>query len=540
MFILQNISYLHSDKELLFDGVSLAVEAGEKAAVIANNGAGKSVLLKIAAGKAAAHSGAVIASSTPYYVPQMLEQFDEWSVAQALGVEGKLGALSEILAGHASEADWAALDDDWGIEERCYEALSCWGLGDFPFSVKMKHLSGGQKAKVFLAGIKIHRPEIVLLDEPTNHLDFSGREMLYRFIEETPCAVLVVSHDRTLLNRLDKIYELGKHGMTAYGGNYDFYQSQKAIERQAFANTLEDRQKSLRKARETEREALERQQKQQSRGKKQQKKEGTPKSMMDKLKNDSEKSAARLKGVHADKISAIAQELSDLRKEIPDRDKIRFGFERSALHEGKILVKAVGVNFAYNEKEIWKHPLNFQIISGERIEIRGDNGAGKTTLLRLILGDLEPFCGSIFRAGNRSLYIDQEYSLLDPRRSVYEQAEAFNDSGLLEHELKIRLNRFLFPSDAWNRPCAVLSGGERMRLLLCCLTITVQSPDLIVLDEPTNNLDIQNMEILTAAVNDYRGTLVVVSHDRYFLEQIGRGRTILVTQEGIFSTSVTD
>jgi ATPase subunit of ABC transporter with duplicated ATPase domains len=196
------------------------------------------------------------------------------------------------------------------------------------------------------------------------------------------------------------------------------------------------------------------------------------------------------------------------------------------LHKGKILVTAKTINFAYDEKIIWKNPLSFQIVSGERIEIKGSNGSGKTTLLKLILGNVQPTCGTILRANNKTLYIDQEYSLLNTELSVYEQAQAFNDAALQEHEIKLRLNRFLFSNEFWDKPCAVLSGGERMRLLLCCLTITVQAPDIIILDEPTNNIDIQNMEILTAAINDYHGTLIVVSHDRYFLKQVNIERQI--------------
>jgi ATPase subunit of ABC transporter with duplicated ATPase domains len=345
-------------------------------------------------------------------------------------------------------------------------------------------------------------------------------------MEETSCTVVVVSHDRTLLNQLEKMYELNKHGIKVYGGNYDFYKAQKTLENTALINSLEDKQKSLRKAKETERETLERQQKQNARGNKQQKKEGTPKIMMNKMKNDAEKSTARLKGVHADKINNLTQELTDLRKEIPDCDKIKFGFDNSTLYKGKTLVKATAINFAYDKKPIWENPLSFQIASGERIAIKGSNGSGKTTLLKLILGNVELTCGTILRADNKTLYIDQEYSLLNPGLSVYEQAQAFNEAALQEHEIKIRLNRFLFSNEFWDKPCAVLSGGERMRLLLCCLTITVQAPDIIVLDEPTNNIDIQNMEILTAAINDYRGTLLVVSHDRYFLEQINIERQI--------------
>ena len=154
------------------------------------------------------------------------------------------------------------------------------------------------------------------------------------------------------------------------------------------------------------------------------------------------------------------------------------------------------------------------------------NGSGKTTLIKLILGNLESETGAIYRADNKALYIDQDYSLINNSLNIYEQAQESNTTALQEHEIKIRLNRFLFSRESWDKSCESLSGGERMRLMICCLTISNQSPDIIILDEPTNNLDIQNIEILTAAINEYQGTLIVVSHDESFLEQIKIERII--------------
>ena len=136
------------------------------------------------------------------------------------------------------------------------------------------------------------------------------------------------------------------------------------------------------------------------------------------------------------------------------------------------------------------------------------------------MGQLQPSMGSLNKADISAIYIDQDYSLIDNQLTVYEQAQQYNSGALQEHEIKIRLNRFLFGKADWDKPCSALSGGEKMRLILCSLTISNQSPDLIILDEPTNNLDIQNVEILTAAINEYQGTLLVISHDEYFLNQI--------------------
>lgn len=526
MLILQNISYTHPNKELLFSDINLTVNKHEKTALIGNNGKGKSTLLKIIAGELQSSGGQRNVDALPYYIPQIFGQYNQLTIAQTLKIDHKLNALKEILNGNAAEENYTLLDDDWTIEDRCNDALQHWQLTGLDLSQKMETLSGGQKTKVFLAGISIHQPELILLDEPSNHLDISGRQLLYDFIQSTKSTLIVVSHDRKLLNLLNSTCELSRHGIKTYGGNYDFYKEQKQMENNALSHNIQSKEKALRKAKEKERETIERQQKLDCRGKGKQAKSGVARIMMNTLKNNAENSTAKLKSVHTEKIGGISQELQELRSSLSDMDKMKFGFDNSALHKGKILFTATAINFTYNTRQLWKNNLDFQIISGERIALKGINGSGKTTLIKLILGAMEPQTGTISRADNQSVYIDQDYSLIDNILNVYEQVQQFNTSALQEHELKIRLNRFLFTKEDWDKPCRALSGGERMRLLLCCLTINSRSPDIIVLDEPTNNLDIQNVEILTAAVNEYQGTIIVVSHDEIFLEQINIGRTI--------------
>lgn len=526
MLILQNISYTHPSKDLLFSDINLTVNNHEKTALIGNNGVGKSTLLKIIASELQPSSGQINIDAEPYYVPQIFGQFNHLTIAQALRIEGKLNALKDILNGNTSEENFNLLNDDWTIEDRCKEALNFWQLDGLDLSQKMETLSGGQKTKVFLAGISIHQPELVLLDEPSNHLDVSGRQLLYSFIKSTKSTLIVVSHDRKLLNLLDTICELSKHGVKVYGGNYDFYKEQKQIENNALSQDIQSKEKELRKAKEKERETLERQQKLDSRGRGKQEKAGVARIMLNTLRNNAENSTSKMKSVHTEKIGSVSQELQELRSSLPDIDKMKFGFDNSALHKGKILFTANDLNFSYDTQPLWTENLNFKITSGERIALKGKNGSGKTTLIKLILGNIEPQTGTVYRADNKSVYIDQDYSLIDDKLKVYEQAEQFNTSALQEHEIKIRLNRFLFTKEDWDKSCNALSGGEKMRLMLCCLTINNQSPDIIILDEPTNNLDIQNIEILTRAINEYRGTLIVVSHDETFLEQTNIERTI--------------
>ncbi|MCC9065171.1 ribosomal protection-like ABC-F family protein [Flavobacterium piscisymbiosum] len=528
MLTLQNISYKHNNSDLLFDNIGFTVNNHEKIALIGNNGVGKSTLLKIIAGELKPSNGDLRVSSHPYYIPQIFGQYNHFTIAEALRVHDKLKALKEILVGNVTEENLNVLNDDWTIEERCSNALKYWQLSDLDLNEKIENLSGGQKTKVFLAGILIHEPELVLLDEPSNHLDKATRELLYHFITSTNSSLIIVSHDRKLLNLLNTVYELSKRGITIYGGNYDFYAEQKQVENNALNQDLQSKEKALKKAKEKERETLERQQKLDARGKKKQEKSGVARIMMNTLRNNAENSSSKLKSVHVEKIDGISKELREIRSALPDIDQMKFGFDDSGLHKGKILFKANAINFSYKDQLLWKKDLNIEILSGERIALKGSNGSGKTTLIKIILGKLNPKSGTVYSPQNKSVYIDQDYSLINNELKVYDQAQQFNGSGLEEHEIKMRLNRFLFHKEYWDKPCNALSGGEKMRLMLCCLTINNESPDIIVLDEPTNNLDIQNVEILTAAINEYQGTLIVVSHDESFLEQINIQKSILL------------
>lgn len=521
MLTIQNLSYTHPDKNPLFNNINLSVNPTEKIALIGNNGTGKTTLLRIIAGELQPSDGILLCDAKPYYIPQIFGQFNHLTIAEALGVKQKLRALDEILHGNLSEENYDLLQDDWTIEERCSEALHEWQLDDLDLSQKIGTLSGGQKTKIFLAGISIHQPELVLLDEPSNHLDTSGRLQLYDFIQNTKCTLIVVSHDRALLNRMGMVCELTPHDITVYGGNYDFYYEQKQIKANALSQQIQSKEKALRKAKEKERETAERRQKLETRAKKNVDKAGISRMMANTLQNSAERSTARIGGVHAEKTGAISQELSELRSSLAGTDTMKIGFDHSKLHKGKILFNANGINFRYGiETYLWKECMSFQIVSGERITVQGPNGSGKTTLIKIILGNLVPQVGTATVAESKSVYIDQDYSLINNALTIYDQAQQYNSSALLEHEVKIRLNRFLFSKEMWDKPCSTLSGGERMRLMLCCLSIADQAPDIIVLDEPTNNLDIQNVEILTEAINEYKGTLLVISHDETFLEQI--------------------
>ena len=175
---------------------------------------------------------------------------------------------------------------------------------------------------------------------------------------------------------------------------------------------------------------------------------------------------------------------------------------------------------------LWRLPIDLEVRSGERILLAGDNGSGKTTLVRLLAGELQPSSGQVVRTAFSHVWLDQEYGMAATPRSVLELAQCHNSGGLPEHGLKMRLHRALFPEAMWDKRCDTLSGGERMRLCLCCLMISNSVPDLLVLDEPTNNLDLGSLGILARAIAGYRGTLLVVTHDRHFAREVGITRTV--------------
>ena len=540
---IQQISYIHPDKEVLFSNLNFAISKGQKLGLVGNNGCGKSTLLQIIAGQLSPSSGVIVRPDDLYYIPQHFGQYDSLTIAQALQIERKQQALHAILAGDVSNENFTILNDDWNIEERSIAALDLWGLGQFTLSYPMNLLSGGEKTRVFLAGMDIHHPSVILMDEPTNHLDSSGRQRLYDWIEKYRSTLLVVSHDRTLLNLLPEICELEKHQINYYGGNYEFYKEQKTLMQEALQQRIEEKEKALGIARKVARETAERRDKQNVRGEKSNIKKGVPRIVLNALQGKSEKSTSKLTGVHQEKAEKLTNERNQLRGSLSPTAALKTDFNSSSLHTGKILVTAKEINFSYHsnsinndiqensisKQQLWQAPVSFQLKSGDRLRIEGANGSGKTTLLKLITGQLQPQEGTLTRTDFSYVYLNQEYSIIDDRNSILEQAYAFNSRNLPEHEIKIILNRYLFPASEWDKSCRKLSGGEKMRLAFCCLMISNNTPDMFILDEPTNNLDIQSIEIITATIKNYAGTVIAISHDNYFIQEIGVEQCILLS-----------
>ena len=315
------------------------------------------------------------------------------------------------------------------------------------------------------------------------------------------------------------------------------------------SKTVTEKEKALRIARKVARETAERRDKQNVRGEKANIKRGVPRIVLNALQGKSEKSTGKLNSVHQEKADKLTEERNQLRGSLSPTAALKTDFNGSSLHTGKTLITAKDINFGYHsapndsdsqsdnepsennlpEQLLWQTPVSFQLKSGDRLRIEGTNGSGKTTLLKIITGQLQPQTGTLTRADFSYVYLNQEYSIIDDRNSVLEQVYAFNNRNLPEHEIKIILNRYLFPASEWDKSCRKLSGGEKMRLAFCCLMISNNTPDMFILDEPTNNLDIQSIDIITATIRNYTGTVIAISHDNYFIREIGIEQRIVLS-----------
>lgn len=520
--LIEQLTYEHPNREPLFHNISFNMQEGAKATLIGDNGVGKSTLLKILANELSPKSGTYRLASKPYFVPQHFGQYDDMTIYEALDVAYKVDALHQILSG-ASELDYQeyleALDDDWEIEEKVKKALSSWQLEHIDPNSQLGLLSGGEKTKVFLAGIELHAPSIILMDEPSNHLDYRSRESLCQLIMSTSATVLIVSHDKSILNLVEHTYELSPSAIKYYAGNYAFYEKQKEIETAAILSQLEDKEKELRQAKKVQQEVVERRQKLDARGYDRSNKKGLGKMAMHILKDKAEKSTAKLQETHVAKTDDLAAEITQIGSSLDRSKQMKVNFNSSKLHKGKILVEAKEVNFRYSDKDLWTAPLQFKIQSGERVLLRGTNGAGKSTLIKLITKELAPSSGELYTADFNFVHLNQEYSMIDAKLNVYEQAQKYAPE-MPEHEIKMNLNRFLFNHSTWNKQCSQLSGGEKMKLSLCCLLLNSSQPDMIILDEPTNNIDLRNINILISCIRDYLGTVILISHDNFFVQEV--------------------
>ncbi len=464
---LQNISYRVADAPLL-ENADLQIERGERVCIVGRNGAGKSTLLRIISGEIAPDDGIVVidkgvkVARLPQEVP-----------------EGFVGTVAQIVAG------------DSGAQPHEIEAtISRLGLeGDAQFQT----LSGGMKRRAWLGRTLVSQPDVLLLDEPTNHLDIDSIQWLEEFLLRYVRTILFVSHDRAFTRNLaTRIVEIDRATLYAWNCNYDEY-----LERKASALANEERERAL----------------------------------FDK-KLAQEEVWIR-KGVEArrTKSNSRIRELIKMREERSQRRERlgNVGMElQSAQRSGALVAQAKNIAFAYNGEKPIVEDFTTTIMRGDKVGIIGPNGAGKTTLLRLLLGQLEPQSGEVKLGTNLQIaYFDQLRAQLDPELTVQQNVAGENSTVQFngEHVHVVGyLNQFLFSSPRIRTKVKFLSGGERNRLLLAKLF--TQPANLLVMDEPTNDLDAETLDLLEELLMNFKGTLLMVSHDRAFLNNVVTGTLV--------------
>jgi len=465
------------DGKPVLTGVTFHLAGGERVGLVGTNGCGKSTLMKILAGCETAEGGS-IDWVTPGLSRAYLSQEGHWDPRRPLSAQ--LGAVSDDLLA------------------RC-------GITGEMLRRPAGTLSGGQKTRAALARALSSRPDVLLLDEPTNHLDTDGLQWLESMLANYRGAVLVVSHDRYFLDRVaTRILDMSGGKVKSYPGNYSAYVAQKQAEwERAHAEYLQYRnekkrlEESMRRQMEWARRAST--------------------MRVPRTEGKGIKGFTKDKALHTMKrVKSTEKRLDRMKVDKPrDATHINLDFIDGG-HGGRNLILAERLGFTYDKAHWLFRGAGFYVQRGDRVAIVGPNGSGKTTLLRLLLGELEPTEGSVYCSPLRVAYLAQEMETLNPRNTVLQ--EATGNTALDQPEARGLLGCLLFPGEDVFKSVSVLSGGEKVRLALA--KILLSAPDLLVLDEPTNGLDLPSRERVEEALESYPGTLLLISHDRYLLRRI--------------------
>ncbi|MFJ6433729.1 ABC-F family ATP-binding cassette domain-containing protein [Streptomyces sp. NPDC091416] len=516
-----SLSFAWPDGTSVLDDFHLTVGPG-RTGLIGLNGSGKSTLLRLIAGELTPVEGHIRVTGEVGHLPQNLVLDTALRVDAALGIAETRAALHAIEAGDVGEERFAAVGDDWDVEERALATLDQLGLGHIGLDRTIGEMSGGECVLLRLAALLLARPDVLLLDEPTNNLDLYARGRLYAAVDAWSGVLVVVSHDRELLERVDQIADLREGSVSWYGGNLPAYEEALVVEQEAAERMVRVAEADVHRQKRELAEAQVKLARRKRYGQKMYENKREPRAVMNARKRSAQESAGKHRIMHAEKLTEAKERLDDAVEAVRDDAEIRVELPRTKVHPGQGVLLLSDLELAYGARVRG----SFEIRGPERIALVGRNGAGKTTLLRTLAGELAPVCGEA-SVQLPMRFLPQRLDVLDDGLSVVENVARFAP-GATDNRIRARLAHFLFRGARADRPAGTLSGGERFRAALASLLLAEPAPQLLMLDEPTNNLDMASVRRLTVALDAYEGALIVASHDVPFLESLGITRWLLL------------
>lgn len=424
------------------------------------------------------------------YLPQSLPLTGNLTVAEVLGIADVVRALDAVESGDVDEKHFATIGDDWDIEERTRAQLDRLGLVSLTLDRSLSTLSGGQVVSLGLAAQLLRRPDVLLLDEPTNNLDVEARRKLYDVLSDFTGCLLLVSHDRALLDRMERIAELGSDELRFYGGNFTEYEEAVRAEQEVAEKNVRTAEQELKREKRELQQARERAERRAYNASRNLKNAGLPKIFAGTMKRGAQEAAGRAGTMHASRVSEAKARLDEAGRALRDEQRLTLELPDTQVPAGRNLFIGEGMRVRLGDQDVFATGgIDLTVRGPERIALTGPNGAGKTTLMRLITGDLAPDGGDVKRGDGRIAYLSQRLDLLDLGRTVAENFAAFAPERPEAERMNL-LARFLFRGARAHLPVGMLSGGERLRATLACVLCAEPAPHLLLLDEPTNNLDL--------------------------------------------------
>ncbi|WP_296112383.1 ribosomal protection-like ABC-F family protein [uncultured Anaerococcus sp.] len=505
-----NLAKEYPNKEI-FSGLSFNLEKGDKAGLVGLNGAGKSTLFNILTGKDRADEGKIFIPQEVKigYLEQILTIDSDLTIydycmsvfdgiikleAEIRDLEKKMSTetnpdkLKAIMDEYTKKSEAYHDKNGYAIESELEGTLSAMGFKKSDFDKKIIDLSGGQKARVELAVLLLEKPDLLLLDEPTNHLDIKAINFLETFIKNYKGTAIIISHDRYFLDAtVNRMMVLEHSRLTSYKGNYTEFMAQRKKDRQVRIHQYKSQQKEIEIQEE----------------------------IIDRLKNLG--GSKRKRGISQSRSrQKLLDKMDRIEKPIELSDTMKLKFT-PRIQSGMDVLAVEDLSVSFDDKKIFDN-ISFDIYRNERAAIIGDNGVGKTTLFKIIMGEIFPDKGKSKLGDSVNIgYFDQEQESLDLDNTIFEEISKAYPM-LTNFEIRSYLAKFMFYETDVFREISELSGGERARISL--LKLMISDCNFILMDEPTNHLDIDSKEILEDAILDFEGTLLIISHDRYFLNKI--------------------